>query len=311
MDKTTFYKGQFFKAIRAFCAVVDKGSFSSAALELETSQPALSLQVQSLEQHLNTILFERKGPKIQITPDGKQLYEMARPIVESVQSLPEQFLNSREELSYGELRIVGGETALLNLLPDILKKFCHLYPAIKIITQSTIVKEIPNLLLSDAADFAIGSLSVEQDELLFYPIFEFCPLLIIPVNHPLTKLPEEEITLREIAQYGLIVPPEHSYTWWAVQFIFQQHQLECPIQLTVSSSEAAKRYVRAGLGIAIVTEACQLDDPEITAISMEHYFPKRHYGLIQRRGKFLSAQALKFKKLVLQGLDTEGLAVGR
>lgn len=299
LDKTTFYKGQFFKAIRAFCAVVENGSFSSAALDLETSQPALSLQVQTLEQHLNTILFERKGPKIQITPDGKQLYEMAKPIVASVQSLPEQFLNSREELSHGELKIVGGETALLNLLPDILTKFCQQYPAIKIITQSTIVKDIPKILLSDDADFAIGSLSAEHDELLFYPIFEFSPILIIPVNHPLTKFSEGEITLREIAQYGLIVPPEHSYTWWAVKFIFQQHQLECPIRLTVSSSEAAKRYVKAGLGIAIVTEACQLDDPEITGISMEHYFPKRHYGLIQRRGKFLSPQALKFKKLVL------------
>lgn len=299
IDSTTFYKGQFFKAIRTFCAVVDNGSFSSAALDLETSQPALSLQVQTLEQHLNTILFERKGPKIQITPAGKQLYEMARPIVESVDHLPEQFLNSQEELSYGELRIVGGETALLNLLPEILKKFCDLYPAIRIITQSTIVKEIPKLLLTDEADFAIGSLSTENDELLFYPVFEFSPVLIIPTGHPLTKLEEGEITLREIAQYGLILPPEHSYTWWAVRFIFQQHQLECPIRLTVSSSEAAKRYVKAGLGIAIVTEACQLDDPAIKAISMEHYFPKRHYGLIQRRGKFLSPQALKFKKLML------------
>lgn len=300
LDPTTFYKGQFFKAIRTFCAVVDNGSFSSAALELETSQPALSLQVQTLEQHLNTILFERKGPKIQITPAGKQLYEMARPIVESVDQLPEQFLNSQEELSYGELRIVGGETALLNLLPEILKKFCDLYPAIRIITQSTIVKEIPKLLLTDEADFAIGSLYTEHDELLFYPIFEYSPVLIIPVKHPLLEFEVEEITLREIAQYGLILPPEHSYTWWAVRFIFQQHQLACPIRLTVSSSEAAKRYVKAGLGIAIVSEACQLDDPDIKAISMEHYFPKRHYGLIQRRGKFLSPQAVKFKKLVLE-----------
>ena len=300
MNKSVFYKGQFFKSLRAFCAVVDCGSFSAAALDLGTSQPALSLQVQSLEKFLPAILFERNGPRIQITPAGRQLYEMARPVVDSVDSLPDSFLNSQEALSSGVLKIVGGETALLNLLPDILKQYCRLYPAIRIVTQSTIVKDIPKLLLSDEADLAIGSLASEHDGLLFYPVYEFSPVLIIPVDHPLSGFGDKEITLREIGQFGLILPPEHSYTWWAVKFIFQQHLLECSVRLTVSSSEAAKHYVKAGLGIAIVTEACQLDDPGIRAISMAHYFPKRHYGLIQRRGKFLTPQAYKFKQLVLQ-----------
>ncbi|WP_434778179.1 LysR family transcriptional regulator [Neisseria sp. Ec49-e6-T10] len=300
MDKSSFYRGQFFKTLKAFCEVVDSGSFSNAALELGTSQPALSLQIQTLEKHLNTILFERKGPKIQITPDGARLYEMAKPVVDSIQNLPESFLNTRDDLSYGDLTIVGGEAVLLSLLPEILKEFCAQYPSIRVITQSTIVKNIPQILLSDDADFAIGSLFEEHNELVYQPIYSFSPMLIMPVQHPLTQIPEQNIQLSDIAAYGLILPPEYSYTWRVVQVIFQKHQLECPIKLIASSSEAVKRYVSAGMGISILTEACQLNDETIKAVPMDHYFPMRNYGLIQRRGKFLSAQALKFKKLILE-----------
>lgn len=297
MDKSLFFQRQFFNTLRTFCTVVVEGSFSNAALELKTSQPAVSLQIQSLEKYLDVILFERKGPKICITPDGRALYEMAMPALSTIEALPDQFLSSRGELQHGDLTLVGGETALLNILPPYLKLFSTRYPNINLIIHSTLTQTIPEIILSNKADFAIGSLFEENDELLYSPIFKFPSLLIMPHNHPLAEL--ETITLRDIAAYTLIMPPEYSYSWWSINQVFKNNNIECPSQLTVSSSEAVKRYVREGLGVAIIMSAGEINYNDLIAVPMSRYFPHRDYGLIQRRGKFLSPQARKFKELLL------------
>ncbi len=76
---TKYYKGNTLKQLRAFCAVARTGKMTDAADELFLSQSAISLQVKALEEELSIVLFERRGPRIQLTPDGRKLLDMARP----------------------------------------------------------------------------------------------------------------------------------------------------------------------------------------------------------------------------------------
>ena len=69
------------RQLRSFCEAAQSGSFSKAAEILKLSQPTVSLQIQSLEKDLDTILFERSGPRIRLTPAGELLLEMSRPLV--------------------------------------------------------------------------------------------------------------------------------------------------------------------------------------------------------------------------------------
>jgi LysR family cys regulon transcriptional activator len=75
------YKQNRLHQLKGFCAVVETRSVSKAAGQLNLTQPTVSLQVQSLERDLRTTLFERHGPKIQVTFEGELLYELARPLV--------------------------------------------------------------------------------------------------------------------------------------------------------------------------------------------------------------------------------------
>ena len=77
MTKTPqmYYKQNRLKKLRAFCHASRTGSISEAAEQLFLSQPTVTLQIQALERELDTVLFERRGPKIQLTPEGKLLYE--------------------------------------------------------------------------------------------------------------------------------------------------------------------------------------------------------------------------------------------
>ncbi len=84
--KRYYYKGNPLKQFRAFCAVARNGKMVDAADELFLSQSAISLQIRALEDELETVLFERRGPHIQITPQGAKLLEMVRPRVSAAEN---------------------------------------------------------------------------------------------------------------------------------------------------------------------------------------------------------------------------------
>ncbi len=77
----SYYKQNRVQQLRGFCYAAQAGSVSKAAERLFLSQPSVSLQIQALERELKVTLFERRGPKITLTPDGKTLYDLAASLV--------------------------------------------------------------------------------------------------------------------------------------------------------------------------------------------------------------------------------------
>jgi DNA-binding transcriptional LysR family regulator len=114
----------------------------------------------------------------------------------------------------------------------------------------------------------------------------------MPLGHDLAD--RERVTIEDIAPYGLILPPRRLTTWRMVDRVFQQHQVPFNVTLEVGGWEVIKRYVELGFGISIVTGICLRDDDKLVAKNMSDYFPKRSYGTVMRRGKYLSAQARAF-----------------
>ena len=93
--RTFRYKQNRLQQLKGFCAVVEARSVSKAANRLSLTQPTVSLQVQSLERDLHATLFERRGPKIELTFEGELLYELARPLVEGLTALDAGIMSSR------------------------------------------------------------------------------------------------------------------------------------------------------------------------------------------------------------------------
>src|SRR6516164_11679274 len=85
------YKQNRLQQLRGFCAVVESNSVSKAAARLNLTQPTVSLQVQALERELRATLFERRGPRIEVTSEGELLYGLARPLVEAMSGLDGDF----------------------------------------------------------------------------------------------------------------------------------------------------------------------------------------------------------------------------
>lgn len=288
-----YYKQNRLKQLRAFCHAARTGSISEAADKVFLSQPTVSLQIQALERELETVLFERRGPKIRLTPEGKILFKLAQPLVEGMDKLHETFIAQQGLLESGDLNIAAGESTILYVLPKPLKQFMEQHPKIRVkLHNVTGGRDGLSRLRADEADFAVGSMLEVPDDIIYKPLVTYSPELIVPIGHPLAEL--ESITLKDIAPYGLILPPPSLTTWRMVDLVFRQHELKFKTGLEAGGWEVIKKYVELGMGISIVTDVCLTGEEKLVKIPLNEYFPKRTYGIVLRRGKYLSPQAKRF-----------------
>ena len=288
-----YYKGNPLKQLRAFCAVARTGKMTDAADELFLSQSAVSLQIKALEESLDTILFERRGPNIQLTPEGRKLLDMARPLVEDIDALPQRFIKEvRGDSESGEVVIAAGESTIIYILPRLLAQFREQFPGIHVQMRNVTGRDGLAMIRNDEVDFAIGSMLDVPTDISYTPMYTFDPALIMPIGHELAD--KKNLTLEDIAPYGLILPPRRLTTWRLVDRVFQQHRVPFNVVLEVGGWEVIKRYVEADFGLSIVTSICLREEDRLVARNLSRYFPKRTYGVVSRRGRHLPLPARAF-----------------
>ncbi len=297
-----YYKGSQLKPLRAFCQIARLGSVSRAAEALFLSQPAVTLQLQALERHHGAALFERNGRRLNLTREGQMLYNLARPLVEGLDSLDGDFRAQLKGLEGGELNIAAGASTILYLLPPIVESFQEKHSDVQLRLHNVTGQDGLAMLRSDTVDFAVGSMLDVPNDLDYAAVYQFDPMLIVPPGHPLADKPD--LRLEDLSPHGLILPPKRLTTYRLVDLVFQQQRVPYTVALEVGGWEIIKQYVAMGLGISIVTAIClgEADRDRLVARSLAEYFPKRSYGVVMRKGKYLSEQARAFVDLVKPGL---------
>jgi len=291
-----YYKQNRLKQLRAFCYAAETRSISRAAERMFQSQPSVSLQVRSLEEELGTKLFERHGPRIELTPEGRLLHELAEPLVEGIEGLVDTFAARRGMVEAGELNIAASEVTTLYILPRYLQQFTSTYPQVQLRVHNVTERDSPTQLRSDEVEFAFGSMLEVPPDIAFQPVFTYDTVLIAPPQHPLAS--KRRITLADISACDLILQPRHLSTWRVVEGVFRQADLPYRVVLEVGGSEVVKKYVELGLGVSIVTSICLTGEEQLAVRPLGDLFPRRSYGVIRRRGKFLSAAARRFIEMM-------------
>jgi DNA-binding transcriptional LysR family regulator len=304
-NKQSYYKNNRLKQLRAFCEVIKCGSITLAAQKLYLSQPSVTLQIQAMEREMGVTVFERRGPQLKLTPDGEALYALAKPLVEGIDSLQENFVANNEKLDSGELSICAGESTILYILPEAVRRFVLAYPRIQLKINNETGRDGLKMLRADEVDLVVGSMLDVPEDITYQPVVTFDPALIVPIGHPLAK--NTVVTLEEISRYGLILPPSHLSTWRMVKYVFQQNNLNFTVTLEAGGWEVIKKYVELGMGISIVTDICLTGTEKLIRIPLNQYFPQRGYGLVLRKGRFLTPQARRFVEILneVYGLESQ------
>ncbi|SEW21480.1 LysR family transcriptional regulator [Luteibacter sp. 329MFSha] len=299
-----YYKGNRLKQLRAFVYTTRLGTLSRAAEALFLSQPSISLQIKALERELGAVLLERTRRRVTLTDAGEALYEMARPLVEGFEGLDREFHTKTRGAQAGKLTVAAGSSTIQYLLPELVKAYRERYPTVHLQLANVTGKDGLALLRADEADIAIGSMLDVPNDIAWAPVYHYDPMLIMPPDHPLAA--RDDIRLEDLSPYGLILPPQRLTTFRLVDMVFQQRRVPYTVAIEVGGWDVIKQYVAMGLGISIVTGICITDaDRERLAVrNLRRYFPQRSYGVVMRKGKFLSPEARAFIDLIRPGLLT-------
>lgn len=297
-----YYKGNRQKQLRAFVATVKLGTLSRAAESLFLSQPSISLQIKALERELGTRLLERTRRRITVTDAGEILYDLARPLIEGMDTLDRDFHARTRGVQAGKLTVAAGTSTIHYLLPDIVHAYREQYPAVQLQLANVTGRDGLAMLRADEADFAIGSMLDVPNDIAWAPVYHYDPMLIMPLDHPLVA--KESIRLEDLSPYGLILPPQRLTTHRMVDMVFQQRQVPYTVAMEVGGWDVIKQYVAKGMGISIVTSIClsDADKANLAIRNMRQFFPQRSYGVVMRKGKYLSAEARAFIDLIRPGL---------
>lgn len=284
------------KQLRAFCHAARLRSISRAAEQIFASQPAVSQQVRTLEDELAVALFERSGPRIALTPAGARLYQIASPLVEGLDRLPDTFVEQHRGIASGSLNVAAGQTTAAMVLPDWLGKFRHRHPDIRVNVRIADGRQRIRWLRAYEVDVVLAAVDLPPPDLDFRPVFSSEIVFITPEDHPLAG--RETVDLSEIAAFPAVTHNASHYASEVTDIIMRQHGQVANTVLEVDGWNAIKEYVEAGVGVSAIPDICISERDRVWSIPASQYFLSRIYGVLTRRDELLSLAASWFIRVV-------------
>ena len=283
-------------SIRVFLMVVEKKSFSKAAKALFLTQPAVSFQIQMLEEHYGTRLFDRVSRNIILTEAGELLYKYATEMSDMQDSL-EKDMQELNNTILGRLRIGASITIGTHILPPLLKQYQALYPELR--TEVTIGKSavIEQHILENKIDIGLIENQSEHPDINVLPFMEDYMQAIVAPDHPFAKY--SQVTLEQLAQYPFLMWEKGSAGREILDACFALEQITVHPLWESASTQAIVRGVAEGLGVAVLP--CLLVRKNIEEHTVKMIpFPQpltRKLNLIWHRSKYLTDNMNAFIEL--------------
>lgn len=286
------------RQFRVFEAVARHLSFSRAAEELHLSQPAVSMQVRGIETILGMRLTEQLGKKIFLTEAGREVLHAGQTITARLNDLQANLAQLRS-IDSGQLNLAA--TSTVNAIAtDILARFRGKHPGVSVHLDVSNRAAVLDQLVGNRIDLAImgqvpEGLGLEATRFMDNPL-----VVIAPPDHPLVG--QKNISVESLAAESFLVREAGSGTRGAMERFFAARGLEIRSSMEMSSNEAIKQAVQAGLGLGILslqTLEMELALKRLAVLKVEGFPIMRHWHIVHRDDKRLSPVAQAFKEFVL------------
>ena len=281
--------------IRVFCHAARWGSFTRAAEHLGISQPAVSRHVRALEEEFGVPLFYRSGKRMTLAPSGERLHRLVLPLAVRMDRLLDTFREERCGVPSGALHIAAGQAFAASVLPRHLKRFQERHPDIRIDVRIGDNRLRMRLLRSYEVEIAFGAVDVPAPDTEFRPVFTSEIMLITPQDHPLAG--RASVSIEEMVRWPMVAHPDGTYVRDFAEMIGRLHGVAGNAPLQVEGWMVIKRYVEAGLGIALVPDFCIAEGDLVHRIAASRYFPPWTYGITVRRDDTLPLAARHFMQM--------------
>jgi DNA-binding transcriptional LysR family regulator len=230
-------------------AIAETGSFTACGRKLHVSQSAISRQIALLEEELGEPLFLRVGRHVRMTPAAESLVKLGQRVFQDVRDTVGA-ITDRTRALRGTLRLAGGMTVCLYVLPPLLKHMKRVHPQLDIrLTVATAARSIEEIR-AGRVDAGLLTLPIDESDLITVPVLREELLLVTPPNHPLAK--KRRIVAQDLAGEPFVLFEAGSATRRVIDSFFVTERIEPTIVMDTENVEIIKAMVKTGLGIGIV-----------------------------------------------------------
>ncbi|HKI49982.1 MAG TPA: LysR family transcriptional regulator [Desulfobacteria bacterium] len=235
--------------LRSFFLAAREKSITKAAQSLYVTQPAVTMQIKSLESDLDLKLFTRYGKGFELTDAGRVLFGYAERIFEIVEEM-EYVLKGHADLSHGSLVIGTTRSFARHLMPRLLSKFQEQYPGVKVYLKVGSSTKIAEGVLSYEYHLGVIGRIPFRSKLSVVPYSreEFC--LVVPTSHPFAK--KEKVDFSDLADEPIIIREDGSGSRYAILSVLSSHGVKPSVLLEADSVEFIKEYIIQGRGISFL-----------------------------------------------------------
>ncbi len=283
-----------FHQLRIFYAVARYKSFTRAAKELLLTQPAVSIQVQQLEEKYQIKLFDRVGKKVILTEGGKILFSYAASILD-LSRQADSALQDLRGLKTGNLTIGAGLTLGAYYVPKIIERFSKKYPQISIQMRLSNSFQVIENILSFKDDLGFVARVHHQEKLAVIPFFRENLVLVTSSKHPVAR--KKTLSIHEIEDERFILRERGSATREVVEETLRKSHVAIRLVMELGSNEAIKAAVRAGLGMSIISSRVVVEEVRMKTVATHTFSDasiERDLFIVHHKEKYLSAPVREF-----------------
>lgn len=295
--------------LRYLVAIADSGfNITQAAERVHATQPGLSKQLKQLEDELGFQLFRRKGRSLLgVAPAGIKVIEHARRILAEAANIRSYAANERGEYR-GRLLLATTHTQARYVLPQVIADITKRFPEVSVDLFAAGDAEV--LAKLDEADFALVSSagSVPETNGLAIPLYRWRRVLLVPKNHPLTRL-EEAPSIVDLARHPLISYESSNLPESSLQRTFAAAGVVPQIAMTARDANLIETYVRTGLGAGLLAEMAVggREDDDLRVLPAPLELPECITWAIVPRGRVLREYALALLHGLAPQIDSRDL----
>ncbi|MGH3041726.1 MAG: selenium metabolism-associated LysR family transcriptional regulator [Gaiellaceae bacterium] len=284
------------RQLAAFCAVVERKSFSQAAERLGVTQPAVSLQVRSLEERLGTQLLDRSGRRVEPTEAGRRLYRSARRMLQLEEQLLDDIVVDGDRLA-GTLALGASTGPGAHLVPLLLCEFQLEHPDLKVALSIWDTHAVIERVAERAVELGVVGALRRHRSLAFEPLASDQIVLAVPAGHPAAG---GEISVEDLRAETLVVMQEGAGVRQVVEEELRRAGLRLrglEPKLELGLQESVKSAVAAGYGVTFISRTAiegELAAGTLAAARVAGLEPSRQLYVVRAKGRPLTRAAGAF-----------------
>ena len=291
------------RQLAAFCAVVEKKSFSQAAERLGVTQPAVSLQIRSLEKRVGQQLLDRSGRRVEPTEAGLRLYRGAQRLL----ALEEQLLGelSDERGVAGRLEIGASTGPGGAVVPRLLCELQQVHSDLSVALTVADTQRVVELVASRDVELGVVGFAPRHRSVVFEPLFRDEVVLACPPGH---RFAGRRVTLDELREETLILMQPGAGVREAIEDELRDKGVrlrEFDVRLELGLQESVRSAVEAGFGVTFISRSGiegALATGTLAEARVEGLEPTRELFLVRSSGRTLTRAAQAFVDLASERL---------